>query len=148
MSYSVNLSKLSQSASLHNFSVFLFFFFFLTFSRALQVNSIFPQDAGREDDRSKLSTFSLSTCGIFVERLSFKRLHLCSILLPIFFLNSFHLWKGVVTDFFYFNLRKKIMPCQSRPGGVKYCFWRIFVHITTSRAKLNNLEKHILHLGV
>ena len=34
---------------------------------------------------------------------------------------------------------KKVMFGQSRPGRVKQRFWRFFVHISTSGAKLKNL---------
>ena len=39
----------------------------------------------------------------------------------------------------HFDLRKKLCFVKSRPGRVKQRFWRFFVHISTSTAKLNIL---------
>ena len=38
-----------------------------------------------------------------------------------------------------FDLRKKVVLYQGRPGRVKQRFWRFFVHISTSRAKFEIL---------
>ena len=45
--------------------------------------------------------------------------------------------KYVVTDFLISTCEKSY--AQSGPGKVEQCFWRFFVHISTSRAKLKNL---------
>ena len=43
--------------------------------------------------------------------------------------------KYFVTDFLI-STCEKVMLRQSRPGRLKQRFWRFFVHISTSRAKL------------
>ena len=87
--------------------------------------------------------FSLSNFGILVERLSFWRLHfllrLCYGFFFFFLLSSsMQGLKYVVTDF-KFRPAKKVMLRQSRLGRVKLRFWRFFVYISISRAKLKIL---------
>ena len=111
-------------------------------SECMRTDSIFPRGAGLEHGRNKksISRFSRFQFSAFWSNgLASSVFTFAPILLRFFLLSSsMQGLKHFVTDFLI-STCEKVMLHQSRPGRVKQRFWRFFVHISTSKAKLKIL---------